>query len=183
MEVIESRLSGVLLIEPVIFHDHRGFFMESYNANKLFDLGINCTFVQDNHSLSIEAGTIRGMHFQAPPKSQAKFVRVIAGAIFDVVVDLRKDSPTFGQWEGFTISSDNKRQLWVPQGFAHGFCTLVPHTQVLYKVDNYYSPEHEKGIIWNDPCLSISWPTDSPVISEKDKAHPAFSEAISSFYG
>ncbi|QHT59270.1 dTDP-4-dehydrorhamnose 3,5-epimerase [Paenibacillus lycopersici] len=174
MMVRETSLPGVKLVEPMIFEDDRGFFMESYNRDVCRHHGIQVDFVQDNHSLSVKEGTIRGLHFQIGPKAQAKLVRVTTGSIFDVVVDVRQGSPTFGQWEGFTLSSTNKRQLFVPKGFAHGFCTLEPHTEVQYKVDEYYSPEHDRGIIWNDPTLAIHWPYEAPILSDKDRTHPLF---------
>lgn len=177
MKIIKTKLDGVVIIEPKVFGDHRGFFMESYNERQLAEFGYEFDFVQDNHSLSVEAGTLRGLHYQLQPMAQTKLVRVLAGAIYDVVLDLRKDSPTFGKWEGFILSADNKRQLLVPKGFAHGFCTLVPNTEVFYKVDQYYSPEHDRGILWNDPALGIDWPCANPVLSEKDQKHPLLEDA------
>lgn len=181
MNVIESKLSGVKLIEPAVFGDYRGFFIESYNACVFEANGINHTFVQDNHSLSVETGVLRGLHYQLNPKAQTKLVRATAGAIYDVVVDMREGSPTFGQWQGFILSAANKRQLLVPQGFAHGFCTLVPNCEVQYKVDALYSPEHDRGIAWNDPALSIDWPTTNPILSEKDTKHPLLADAEMNF--
>ncbi|MCF6093266.1 dTDP-4-dehydrorhamnose 3,5-epimerase [Microaerobacter geothermalis] len=181
MKVIETKLPDVLIIEPNVFGDHRGFFMESYNKNVYRELGLDFEFVQDNHSLSVEAGTIRGLHYQLNPKAQTKLVRVLSGAIYDVVVDIREHSPTFGQWVGVILSAENKRQLLVPKGFAHGFCTIVPNTEVLYKVDEYYSPEHDRGILWNDPSIGIDWPTSNPILSEKDKVHPRLNEAERNF--
>lgn len=181
MKVTGSKLSGVLLIEPTVFGDHRGFFMESYNLKKFAEFGIEFNFIQDNQSLSVEAGTLRGLHYQLNPMAQTKLIRTISGAIYDVVIDIRKDSPTFGQWEAFIISEENKRQLIVPRGFAHGFCTLVANTQVQYKVDQYYSQEHDRGILWNDPYLGITWPTSNPILSDKDKLHPVFQDAEMNF--
>lgn len=155
--------------------------MESFSQAALEKQGIDAVFVQDNHSLSTEAGTLRGLHYQLEPYAQTKLVRVTAGAVFDVVVDLRTGSPTYGQWESFTLSASNKQQLLVPKGFAHGFCTLRPQTEVQYKVDSYYSPEHDRGISWNDPCLNIKWPIEQPVLSDKDKRHPLFLEAEKHF--
>ncbi|WNR43873.1 dTDP-4-dehydrorhamnose 3,5-epimerase [Paenibacillus roseipurpureus] len=172
MKLTSTVIAGLLIIEPEVHEDHRGFFMESYHAGKLAELGITTTFVQDNHSLSEEVGVLRGLHYQLHPHAQTKLVRVISGAIYDVAVDIRPDSPTFGKWVGVTLSAANKRQLLVPQGFAHGFCTLEPRTQVLYKVDAYYSPQHERGILWNDPAIGITWPTTSPILSQKDEKHP-----------
>ncbi|WP_163859869.1 dTDP-4-dehydrorhamnose 3,5-epimerase [Paenibacillus elgii] len=182
MKVTKTKFEGILLIEPVVFGDSRGFFMESYNEEKFFkETGIQYSFKQDNQSLSAEVGTLRGLHYQLNPKAQTKLVRVMAGAIYDVVVDIRKNSPTFGQWMGFILSSYNKRQLLVSKGFAHGFCTLTPNTEVFYKVDEYYSPEHDRGVLWNDPSLAIDWPTFSPILSEKDQMHPLLSDAEINF--
>ncbi|MFD1956283.1 dTDP-4-dehydrorhamnose 3,5-epimerase [Paenibacillus thailandensis] len=181
MKILETRFAEVKLIEPAVFGDHRGFFMESYNEQSFRANGITHTFVQDNHSFSAEAGVLRGLHYQLNPKAQTKLVRVTAGAIYDVVVDIRKGSPTFGEWQGFILSAANKRQLLVPQGFAHGFCTLVPNCEVQYKVDALYSPEHDRGIAWNDPALAIDWPTSSPVLSDKDTKHPVLAEADINF--
>jgi len=177
MKLIPLSLPGALLVEPAVHGDQRGFFMETYHREKFRKLGIDCEFVQDNHSLSVEAGVLRGLHYQLPPKAQAKLVRVTAGAVYDVIVDLRESSPTFGRWESVVLSAANRRQLFVPRGFAHGFCTLVPNTEVLYKVDDYYSPEHERGIRWDDPDLAIPWPVSHPVLSEKDKQNPPLQEA------
>lgn len=177
MKIIPTKLDGVLVIETDVFGDHRGFFTESYNEEKFKAAGIEYNFIQDNHSLSSEAGTVRGLHFQLAPKAQTKLVRVAVGAIYDVAVDLRGDSPTYGQWVGVILSESNKRQLLVPKGFAHGFCTLTPNTQVMYKVDEYYSREYDRGILWNDPDIGIDWPTDRVVLSDKDKVHPGVREA------
>jgi dTDP-4-dehydrorhamnose 3,5-epimerase len=181
LKLIETKLRDVYIIEPQAFGDHRGYFMESYNKQKFERLGLHFDFVQDNHSLSTEAGTIRGLHYQLNPKAQTKIVRALTGAIYDVVVDIRKSSPTFGQWIGVILSEDNKRQIVVPKGFAHGFCTLVTNTQILYKVDDYYSPEHDRGIIWNDPDLDIPWPTSNPILSDKDMKHPRLRDAEINF--
>ncbi|ODP26171.1 dTDP-4-dehydrorhamnose 3,5-epimerase [Paenibacillus nuruki] len=177
MKVTSLTLEGAKLIEPVVHGDHRGFFMESYNEKLMHENGIKHNFIQDNHSLSAEPGVLRGMHYQLNPKAQTKLIRVISGSIYDVIVDIRKDSLTFRQWQGFILSDANKRQLLVPQGFAHGFCTLVANTQVIYKVDEYYSPEHDRGIAWDDPSLSIDWPVSNPVLSDKDKHHPLLKDA------
>ena len=176
MKLVKTKLEGVYVIEPPVFGDSRGFFMESYNKAKFQELGIELELVQDNHSLSTEAGIIRGLHYQSAPKAQTKVVRVLTGAIYDVAVDIRPDSKTYGEWVGVVLSEENKRQLLVPKGFAHGFCTLVPQTNVLYKVDEYYSPEHDHGILWNDPDLNIDWPTRRPILSEKDQQQPLFSQ-------
>ena len=181
MKVIESLLKGVKLIEPKAYGDHRGFFLESYNEQAFHEAGIRERFIQDNHSLSREAGVIRGMHYQLTPKAQAKLIRVATGAIYDVVVDMRKGSPTYGKWEGYILSEHNKRQLLVPKGFAHGFCTITENVNVLYKVDELYSPEHDRGIAWDDPELAIEWPVSEPILSEKDGKHPVLSEAENNF--
>jgi dTDP-4-dehydrorhamnose 3,5-epimerase len=181
MKVTSLTLEGAKLIEPVVHGDHRGFFMESYNEKLMHEHGIMHNFIQDNHSLSAEPGVLRGMHYQLNPKAQTKLIRVISGSIYDVILDIRKDSPTFGQWQGFILSDANKRQLLVPQGFAHGFCTLAANTQVIYKVDEYYSPEHDRGIAWDDPSLNIDWPVSSPVLSDKDTRHPLLKDAELNF--
>nr|WP_150959441.1 dTDP-4-dehydrorhamnose 3,5-epimerase [Aneurinibacillus sp. XH2] len=181
MNKAPTKLKDVFILEPKVHNDNRGFFMESYNERKLRELGIHQNFIQDNHSLSTEAGVLRGLHYQLNPKAQAKLVRVTAGAIYDVVVDIRRGSPTFGQWIGVILSAHNHRQLLVPKGFAHGFCTLVPNTEVQYKVDEYYSPECDRGILWNDPGLGIDWPVTNPVLSEKDKGHPFLKDADINF--
>lgn len=181
MKVTPLKLEGASLLEPVVHGDHRGFFMESYNEQVMRQQGINDIFVQDNQSLSAQPGVLRGLHYQLNPMAQTKLVRVVSGAIYDVIVDVRRSSPTFGQWLGFILSEFNHRQVLVPKGFAHGFCTLVPNTQVMYKVDEYYSPEHDRGILWNDPDLAIDWPTLSPVLSDKDTRHPRLRDAELNF--
>jgi len=181
MRIISTKLHGLHIVEPDLHGDNRGFFMESYSSSKFAEHGIDFPFVQDNHSLSVEAGVLRGLHYQLNPRAQTKLVRVVCGAIYDVAVDIRKDSPTFGQWVGVILSDANKRQLLVPQGFAHGFCTIAPNTQVLYKVDEYYSPEHDRGILWNDPSLGIDWPTSHPILSIKDQEHPLLKDTEINF--
>ncbi|MEF3307232.1 dTDP-4-dehydrorhamnose 3,5-epimerase [Paenibacillus sp. GYB003] len=184
MKLIETKLSGVVLLEPVVHGDHRGFFMESYTRAKLAALGLEYDFVQDNQSLSAQAGVVRGLHYQLAEKAQTKLVRVLTGAVYDVVVDIRKGSPTFGEWIGVVLSESNKRQIVVPKGFAHGICTLVPNTQLLYKVDEYYSPAHDRGILWNDPALGIDWPATEPMLSAKDAQQPLLRDAEIDFvYG
>ncbi len=178
MKLIQTELEDLWIVEPISFQDHRGFFLESYNQRKFEEQGIHIDFIQDNHSLSVSTGTLRGLHYQLAPKAQTKLVRVLAGSIFDVAVDLRPDSRTFGQWVGVTLSAENKHQLLVPKGFAHGFYTLEPNTQVAYKVDEYYSLEHDRGIRWNDPDIGISWPSDSPILSNKDEVSPNLHEVI-----
>jgi dTDP-4-dehydrorhamnose 3,5-epimerase len=181
MKVTPLKLQGASIIEPVVHGDSRGYFMESYNDAVLQQKGIKYDFIQDNQSLSAEPGVLRGLHYQLNPKAQTKLIRVLSGAIYDVIVDIRRNSPTFGQWVGVTLSEHNHRQLLVPKGFAHGFCTLVPNTQVFYKVDEYYSPENDRGIIWNDPALGIDWPTSSPILSDKDQRHPLLKDAELNF--
>jgi dTDP-4-dehydrorhamnose 3,5-epimerase len=181
MKVTPLELEGLYMLEPIVHGDHRGYFMETFNETIFQRLGLQVRFVQDNHSLSKEKGVIRGLHYQLPPKAQTKLVRVLAGAIYDVVVDLRRHSPTFGKWIGITLSEENKRQLFVPKGFAHGFCTLTPNTQVFYKVDEFYAPEYDRGIRWDDPSLQIDWPVSDPVLSDKDRSHPDFKHAELAF--
>ncbi len=172
MEFIKTTLKDAYLIKPQVFGDNRGFFLESYSKKKFEKEGIGAEFVQDNHSKSEKKGTLRGLHFQLPPYTQAKLIRVVKGKILDVIVDLRRDSETFGQWEGFELSSQNFQMLFVPQGFAHGFITLENDTEVLYKADNFYEPESEGGIAWNDPDLKINWPLKNPILSERDTKWP-----------
>ncbi|RKT50633.1 dTDP-4-dehydrorhamnose 3,5-epimerase [Azonexus fungiphilus] len=170
MKVTPTRLAGVLIIEPRVFGDERGFFFESFNQ-RAFDeaVGEHVEFVQDNHSRS-SRGVLRGLHYQLPPKAQGKLVRVVAGEVFDVAVDLRKDSPTCGQWVAEVLSAANQKQLWIPPGFAHGFLTLSEKAEFLYKTTDYYSPEHEQCIRWDDCRLAIDWPLENkPIVSEKDK--------------
>ena len=181
MKGMSTKLKDVLILEPQLFGDHRGYFMESFNQKVLDKWGLTTDFIQDNQSLSTEAGTLRGLHFQLNPKAQTKIVRCLSGAIYDVIVDIRKGSPTYGKWIGVILSKYNHRQLVVPKGFAHGFCTLVPDTVIAYKVDDYYSPEYDRGILWNDPTLGIDWPTTKPLLSEKDKLHPPLAEANLNF--
>ena len=170
MNLAETKLSGVYLIEPQVFDDARGWFMETYN--KLKTPQIVCDFVQDNHSYSSNKGTLRGIHFQYPPMEQAKLVRCIRGAIRDYAVDLRSESDTYKQWIAFELSADNRKQLFIPRGFGHAFVTLTEDTEVLYKVDNYYSPEYDGVILWSDPDIGIEWGVERPVLSDKDKAAP-----------
>lgn len=162
MNIIETKIHGLLIIEPKVFSDERGWFMESFNeqqfAQAFQEIGLSAPkFVQDNHSLS-HKGVLRGLHFQKPPFAQGKLVRVVQGKVWDVAVDIRKNSPTFGQWVGEELSADNHKQLWIPPGFAHGFITLSDTAEFLYKTTDYYSPEHERAIRWDDPQLAIAWP-------------------------
>lgn len=171
MRVIETPLPGVLVIEPKVFEDDRGFFMEAYETRKYRDHGITDRFVQDNHSGSC-GGTLRGLHYQLR-HAQGKLVRVVAGSVFDVAVDLRRPSPAFGQWHGTELSAKNRRQIWIPAGFAHGFYVTSDWAEVEYKVTDLYAPEWERTLLWNDPALGIAWPIDEgqqPLLSEKDKA-------------
>jgi len=181
MEFIPTKLKGAWLIKPKVFQDNRGFFLESYSKKIFEEHGIICDFVQDNHSMSAQKGVLRGIHFQKPPHAQAKLVRVVKGSVYDVIVDLRKNSETYGQWEGYTLSAENFEMLFIPRGFGHAFCTLEDNTEFLYKTDNYYAPDSEGGIIWNDPDLKIEWPVEDPTLSEKDGNLPKFSEFINPF--
>ncbi|MFM7425905.1 MAG: dTDP-4-dehydrorhamnose 3,5-epimerase [Elainella sp.] len=170
MQIIPTEIADVLLIEPRVFGDERGFFFESFNEKIFQDkVGAEVRFVQDNHSCSA-AHVLRGLHYQIQ-QSQGKLVRVVAGAIFDVAVDIRRSSSTFGQWVGYELSAENKRQLWIPAGFAHGFVSLADRTEVLYKATDFYAPAHERCIRWDDPDLAIVWPlTAEPTVSAKDQA-------------
>jgi dTDP-4-dehydrorhamnose 3,5-epimerase len=170
VEVIDTQLPDVKIVVPKRFSDPRGFFSEVYKRNAFASAGIDSDFLQDNHSLSGPVGTLRGLHFQTPPFAQAKLVRVLRGSIFDVAVDIRHGSPHFGRVASAELSAANGKQLFVPRGFAHGFVTLEPDTEVLYKVDSYYAPENDSGIIWNDPDIAIDWPLPDggPVLSDKD---------------
>lgn len=181
MEIEKTSLEGAYLIKPKVFTDERGFFMETYSAKKFKEAGIDAEFVQDNHSLSVTKGVLRGLHFQYPPHAQAKLVRATKGAVYDVIVDLRKDSPTFGKWAGFELSAENAYQLFVPRGFAHGFCTLEDYTEFQYKCDNFYAPENEGSIIWDDSDLGIYWPIKNPILSGKDQQAQRFADFHSPF--
>lgn len=177
MNVISTAIPDVKIFEPKVFGDSRGFFLESFNQ-KVFEeaTGLKSHFVQDNHSKS-SRGVLRGLHYQKPPMEQGKLVRVIQGEVFDVAVDIRKSSPNFGQWVGVHLSAENKRQLWIPEGFAHGFLTLSDTAEFLYKTTNYYSPQHEEAIAWNDPDLNIQWPqVDAVILSAKDEKAKRFSD-------
>lgn len=178
MNVRPLAIADVKVITPRIFRDARGFFSETYNASAFAKAGIDVPFVQDNHSLSVEKGVLRGLHFQAPPQAQDKLVRVTRGSILDVAVDIRRGSPTYGKHVSAVISAENWEQIWIPKGFAHGFCTLEPNTEVIYKVTALYAPESDKGLQWNDPALGIEWPVtaETAVLSAKDKTHPSLAE-------
>jgi dTDP-4-dehydrorhamnose 3,5-epimerase len=178
MNIIKTAIADVLIIEPKVFGDDRGFFYESFNQQQFEQaVGYSVNFVQDNHSRSSK-GVLRGLHYQLSPYAQGKLVRVVQGEVFDVAVDIRKSSSTFGQWVGVNLSAENKRQLWVPEGFAHGFLTLTDSAEFLYKTTNYYSPESERAIIWNDSDINIEWPIDvEPILSGKDNIASLFSDA------
>lgn len=177
MQFIRTQLPDVILIEPKVFSDERGFFLESYQKNRFAEAGIALDFVQDNHSKS-QQGTLRGLHYQIQ-QAQGKLVRVVAGEIFDVAVDIRKNSPTFGKWVGDYLSAENRRMLWVPPGFAHGFYVTSSEAEVLYKATDYYAPQWERSILWNDPTININWTIGDiqPILSPKDTAGKLFSEA------
>ena len=173
MNFIQTEIKGVLIIEPKVFHDPRGFFYESYRKSLFAMHGIKEHFVQDNISLSTQKGVLRGLHYQVAPRAQAKLVRVTQGAVFDVIVDIRPRSKSYGKYFAITLSSENKKMLYIPKGFAHGFCVLEDDTEFQYKVSDYYSPEHERGILWSDPSLAIPWPKVGRefIISNKDKKY------------
>lgn len=182
MKISNTHLEGVVVIEPAVFGDHRGWFMETYNEKELLNHGIDVKFIQDNQSFSATKGTLRGLHYQLNPKSQTKLVRCTKGAIYDVAVDIRIGSPTFGEWFGIELTEENKKQLLVPKGFAHGFLTLSDDVEVQYKVDELYAPQHDRGIIWNDSSIGIEWPMDiTPVLSVKDEQAPPLKEAQNNF--
>lgn len=183
MDVERFPIDGLLLLNPKRHRDERGYFVETYNKATFGNIGIDLAFVQDNQSHSIHAGTIRGLHFQARPHAQAKLIRVLQGSVYDVAVDLRRSSPTYGQWQSVDLSAANGRQFFIPAGFAHAFCTCEPDTVVAYKVDNYYAKDSEGGIFWNDPDLSIDWPlaAEKIHISEKDRELPRLRDLPSHF--
>lgn len=176
MNITKTKIKDVVIIEPQVFGDHRGFFMESWSKRKMEEAGLYYDFVQDNHSSSTVKGTLRGIHFQQGEWCQAKLVRCTRGAVLDVAVDLRKDSPTYTQWVGIELSEDNKKQLLIPRGFGHGFITLTDHVEFMYKADNYYAPQADGGIRWNDPTIGVKWGVAKPILSEKDKMNPFFEE-------
>lgn len=176
MKITKTKLEGVVIIEPDVFGDNRGFFMESWSQKKMEEAGLFYNFVQDNHSRSSAKGTLRGIHFQKGDKAQAKLVRCVRGAVLDVAVDLRHDSPTYKQWIAVELSEENFKQLLIPRGFGHGFVTLTDDVEFLYKADNYYAPEADGGIRWNDPKIGVEWGIENPILSEKDKKNPYLSE-------
>ncbi len=180
MDVIKIFMDGPLVLQPKVFYDERGYFYESYNADAFKNAGIPDVFVQDNQSLS-QQGALRGLHFQAPPFAQGKLVRVIKGAVYDVIVDIRKNSPTYGQHYGIELTEENFTMFWVPSGFAHGFVTLKDNTIFTYKCTNVYNKASEGGLLWSDPVLGIDWNIETPIVSDKDKVLPNFENLVSPF--
>jgi len=181
MNVIETKLQGVFIIEPKIFGDSRGWFLESWSAARMSEAGFDYKFVQDNHSFSACKGVLRGIHFQLGNAAQAKLVRCVAGAVMDVVVDLRKGSPTYKEWVSIELSADNYRQLLIPRGFGHAFLTLTDNVEFLYKADNSYNAKADRSIRWNDPQLAIEWGITAPIVSEKDSIAPLLCESDCDF--
>lgn len=184
MEVIETTIPEVKLIRPRRHGDERGYFSEVYSRRAWSQLGLELEFIQDNQSLSRQPGVVRGLHFQVPPFAQTKLMRVVRGKILDVAVDIRHGSPTFGRFAAAVLSADQWNQMLIPKGFAHGFCTLEPDTEVLYKVDTFYEPSHDRGLLWNDPEVGIEWPVEgaSAILSERDQRHPRLNEMPSYFH-
>jgi dTDP-4-dehydrorhamnose 3,5-epimerase len=182
MQIDRTPLPGLVVLTPVRHGDARGFFSESWNRARMAEHGFEIDFVQDNHSLSAQAGTVRGLHYQAPPHAQDKLVRCGRGRLFDVAVDVRRGSPAYGRWWGTELSFENGRQLLVPKGFLHGFMTLEPDTEIVYKCSDYYAPECDGAVLWNDPDIGIDWPqVDAPILSDKDAAAPRLAEFDSPF--
>jgi dTDP-4-dehydrorhamnose 3,5-epimerase len=183
MEIKKRKLEGVFEIQLKPISDSRGFFMRAYDINELNKFGLSKVWVQENHSRSEEKGIIRGLHFQLPPYSETKLVRCVKGAVLDVFVDIRKDSPTFGQWDSIELSEDNKKMIFIPRGFAHGFCTLTEISEVYYKVDNFYAKEFERGLLWSDQDIKIDWPVSKPVLSAKDNNNMTLKHFIENIGG
>jgi dTDP-4-dehydrorhamnose 3,5-epimerase len=181
MKVIKTDIKDLLIIEPRVFGDSRGWFFESYSKVKLSEQGLNCDFVQDNQSFSAQKGTLRGLHFQLNPKAQAKLVRCTRGAIMDVAVDLRKGSPTYKKWFSIELSAENKKQFFIPKGFAHGFLTLTDDVEVQYKADEYYAPEYDRSIAYNDGELNVQWGIENPILSAKDQNAPLLKDSDVNF--
>ena len=181
MKFTKTDLEGVLIVEPAVFGDHRGFFMESWSRREFEKEGLYYDFVQDNHSSSSVKGTLRGIHFQRGDKAQAKLVRCVKGAVLDVAVDLRPASPTYKKWVAVELSAENKKQLLIPRGFGHGFVTLTDDVEFLYKADNYYAPEADGGIRWNDPEIGMDWGVEHPILSQKDENAPLLKDAVTGF--
>ena len=177
MKVIETEIKDLYMIEPQVFGDSRGWFMESWSQKKMEEVGLFYNFVQDSHSFSEKKGTLRGLHFQKGSSSQAKLVRCVRGAVLDVAVDLRKNSKTYKKWVGCILSEENKKQFLIPRGFAHGFLTLTDNVEFVYKADNYYDPQADRNIIWNDEEINVDWGIENPILSEKDKKAPKLSES------
>lgn len=182
MKIYKTALKDCYIIKPAVFGDHRGYFMETHNLNALKDNGIDVQFVQGNESFTATKGTIRGLHFQTNPYTQAKLVRCPEGAIYDVAVDLRVDSPTYKKWIKVELSGENKLQLFLPRGFAHGFVTLTDNVRFCYEVDNYYNKESDAGILWNDPEIGVEWGIENPILSEKDTKAPVLSKSRANFH-
>ena len=176
MKITEKELKGLFEIELNPFEDHRGFFMRTYDSNILIEYGINKEWVQENHSSSVQKGTLRGLHFLNMPHTDAKLIRCVRGEIYDVVVDIRKDSATYGKWTSVILSEKNKKSLFIPRGFAHGFCTLTENCDIIYKHDNFYNGKYDSGILWNDSDLNISWPIENLILSDRDKLLQTFSD-------
>lgn len=181
MKFTETEISGVYIVEPAVFGDHRGFFMESWSKRAFEEAGLYYNFVQDNHSSSTVKGTLRGIHFQRGERAQAKLVRCTRGAVLDVAVDLRPSSPTYKKWVAVELNAENKKQLLIPRGFGHGFVTLTDNVEFLYKADNYYAPEADGGIRWNDPELAVEWGVEAPILSDKDSKSPFLKDAVTGF--
>ncbi|WP_051444943.1 dTDP-4-dehydrorhamnose 3,5-epimerase [Desulfocurvus vexinensis] len=181
MQVRATSIPGLLVLTPRVFTDQRGFFMETYSRRVLAEHGVACDFVQDNHARSEARGVLRGLHFQTPPSAQAKLVRVSRGAVYDVAVDLRVGSPAYGTWHAETLTADNHVQMFIPAGCVHGYLTLAPGTEFQYKVDAYYDPARDTGILWNDPDLGIPWPEAAPLLSDRDRALPRLADYASPF--
>ena len=183
MQIIPTEIPEIIEIRPIRHRDQRGFFSEIFRETVLREHGVEVSFVQENLSLSVDRGVVRGLHFQLPPAAQAKLIRVGAGAILDVAVDIRRGSPTYGRHVALVLSAAEGNQLFVPEGFAHGFCTIEPNTEVVYKVNRYYAAEHERGMAWDDPALGIAWPVapDAALLSDKDRRQPRLSELPTHF--
>ncbi len=181
MKIVKTKIKDLFIIEPDIFTDNRGWFVETYNKEKFKDLGIDCDFIQDNHSFSKEKGTLRGLHFQKNPHDQSKLVRCTKGAVLDVAVDLRKNSPTYKQWVSIELTAENKKQFFIPKGFAHGFLTLIDNTEFQYKVDNYYNKLSERCIRYDDQEIGIDWNNNNPLLLERDKNAPFLKDCDVSF--
>jgi dTDP-4-dehydrorhamnose reductase/dTDP-4-dehydrorhamnose 3,5-epimerase len=181
LNIIKTEIEGVVIVDLKVFGDNRGWFAETYSKEKFHQLGIDVEFIQDNHSFSAQKGVLRGLHFQQPPMAQTKLVRCTRGEILDVAVDIRKGSPTYKKWVAVKLTEENKRQLLVPKGFAHGFVTLTDNVEVHYKVDQYYSPENDRGIRYDDPEINVDWGVEDPILSEKDLKAPLLADSDADF--